>query len=146
NVYYYQTNTPVELPTTYLEKQQEVRAIWVATVANIDIAQYSNESDYKEALISILDRMKALNFNTMFFQTRPMNDAFYPSDYAPMSRYLSGTEGEGVGWDVLSFLIKEAHARGIEIHAWMNPYRVASGSSAPKADQLALLHDSNFAK
>src|SRR5690554_1478879 len=66
NVYYYQTNTPVELPTTYLEKQQEVRAIWVATVANIDIAQYSNESDYKEALISILDRMKALNFNTMF--------------------------------------------------------------------------------
>lgn len=146
NVYYYQTNTPVALPTTYTEKDKEIRAVWVATVANIDITQYDNEANYKNQIISILERMKELKFNTMFFQTRPMNDSFYPSEYAPMSRFLSGTEGVGVGWDVLEFLINEAHARGIEVHAWMNPYRVASGSTASIEDQLALLHDSNFAK
>ncbi|WIF88747.1 family 10 glycosylhydrolase [Acholeplasma laidlawii] len=146
NVYYYQTNTPVALPTTYTEKDKEIRAVWVATVANIDISQYDNEENYKKQIIDILERMKELKFNTMFFQTRPMNDSFYPSEYAPMSRFLSGTEGVGVGWDVLEFLIKEAHVRGIEVHAWMNPYRVASGSTASIGDQLALLHDSNFAK
>ena len=146
NVYYYQTNTPVALPTTYTEKDKEIRAVWVATVSNIDISQYDNEANYKNQIISILERMKELKFNTMFFQTRPMNDSFYPSEYAPMSRFLSGTEGVGVDFDVLEFLITEAHARGIEVHAWMNPYRVASGSTASIEDQLALLHDSNFAK
>src|SRR5690606_24736372 len=146
NFYYYQTNTPVALPTTYTEKDKEIRAVWVATVANIDITQYDNEANYKNQIISILERMKELKFNTMFFQTRPMNDSFYPSEYAPTSRFLSGTEGVGVGWDVLEFLIEEEHARGIEVHAWMNPYRVASGSTASIEDQLALLHDSNFAK
>lgn len=144
-VTYYQTDTPVELPTSYTEKTKEIRAVWLATVANIDIAQYEDEASYKASIINALERMKTLKFNTLFFQTRPMNDAFYPSAYAPFSRYLSGEEGVGVGWDVLEFVVEEAHKRGIEVHAWMNPYRV-SNTGGSKEEQLSVLHDSNFAK
>ncbi len=144
-VEYFQTDTPIELPTSYTEKTDEIRAVWVATVANIDIGMHFSEASYKTEIITMLDRLEALNFNVMFFQTRPMNDAFYDSDYAPWSRYLTGVEGSSPGWDVFGFIIEEAHKRGIEVHAWLNPYRVSTGTSA-KQTQLDLLHDDNFAK
>jgi len=74
-----------------------------------------------------------------------MNDAFYDSEYAPWSRYLGGAEGVDPGWDVLEFMITEAHKRGIEFHAWMNPYRVSTGTG-DKTIQLSELDDDNFAK
>ena len=144
-VNYYQTNTPIELPTEYVEKEAEVRAVWVATVSNIDIGMHYSETSYKNEIISILDRLEALNFNVMFFQTRPMNDAFYDSEYAPWSRYIMGAEGIDPGWDIFQFILDEAHHRGIEVHAWLNPYRVSTGT-ADKQTQLNLLHDENFAK
>ena len=144
-VTYYGTSIPIELPTEYTEKNAEIRAVWVATVANIDIGQHSNEADYKATIINMLDTIQANNFNLIFFQVRPMNDAFYDSMYAPWSRYLTGTEGVDPGWDVFAFLIQEAHVRGIEVHAWLNPYRVSTGT-ADKAAQLAVLDDENFAK
>lgn len=144
-VNYYGTSTPIDLPEDYTEKTEEIRAVWVATVSNIDIGLHYSEEDYKAKLINMLNTVEVNNFNTIFFQVRPMNDAFYPSSYAPYSRYLTGVEGGDPGWDVLAFLIEEAHNRGIEVHAWLNPYRVSSGT-ASKEDQLALLHDDNFAK
>jgi uncharacterized lipoprotein YddW (UPF0748 family) len=141
---YYQTNNPILLPS-YVEKEQEVRAVWVATVNNIDIALHTSMQQYQSQIIVMLDTIKANNFNTVFFQVRPMNDAFYPSDYAPFSRYLTGIEGVDPGWDVLSFIITEAHKRGLELHAWLNPYRVST-QTLPKATQLSLLHEDNFAK
>lgn len=144
-VTYFQTDTPIELPTTYTEKTEEIRAVWVATVSNIDIGMHDSEATYKAEIISILNRLEALNFNVMFFQTRPMNDAFYESDYAPWSRYIMGAEGSDPGWDIFGFIIEEAHKRGIEVHAWLNPYRVSNGTSS-KASQLSALHDDNFAK
>lgn len=144
-VNYYGTSVHIELPETYTEKTEEIRAVWVATVANIDIGIHSSEADYKGKLINMLNTVEANNFNTIFFQVRPMNDAFYPSSYAPFSRYLTGIEGQDPGWDILEFLIEEAHLRGIEVHAWLNPYRVSSGT-ADKVAQLALLADNNFAK
>ncbi len=145
-VNYYNTSNPILLPTTYTEKTEEIRAVWVATVANIDIPLHTSEADYKSRIIVMLDRLEANNFNTMFFQVRPMNDAFYESDYAPFSRYLTGIEGQDPGWDVLEFIITEAHKRGIEFHAWLNPYRVSNNGDLSKAEQLSLLHDDNFAK
>ena len=145
-VNYYNSNIPILLPTTYTEKTEEIRAVWVATVSNIDIALHTSEADYKSRIILMLDRLEANNFNTMFFQVRPMNDAFYDSDYAPFSRYLTGVEGGDPGWDVLGFIIEEAHKRGIEFHAWLNPYRVSNHGELTKAEQLSLLHDDNFAK
>lgn len=144
-VTYFQTDTPIELPTTYTEKTEEIRAVWVATVSNIDIGMHDSETSYKTEILTMLDRLEALNFNVMFFQTRPMNDAFYESDYAPWSRYIMGAEGSDPGWDIFGFIIEEAHKRGIEVHAWLNPYRVSNGTSS-KASQLSLLHDDNFAK
>jgi uncharacterized lipoprotein YddW (UPF0748 family) len=144
-VNYYNTSNPVLLPTSYTEKTNEVRAVWVATVHNIDIGLHTSEAAYKGMLLVMLDRIKANNFNVMFFQVRPMNDAFYPSSHAPFSRYLTGTEGVDPGWDVLAFVIEEAHKRGIEVHAWLNPYRV-SNITTPKDEQLAALHDDNYAK
>ena len=144
-VNYYNTNIPIELPTEYLEKNEEIRAVWVATVANIDIGLHYSEAQYKAEIIEMLNTVEDYNFNVIFFQVRPMNDAFYDSDYAPWSRFLTGSEGQDPGWDVLSFIIEESHKRGIEFHAWLNPYRVSTGTGS-KASQLALLDDENFAK
>jgi len=144
-VTYYNTDIKVPLPTSYVEKDEEIRAIWVATVSNIDLGLHTSESDYKSRILTLLNTIQANNFNVMFFQVRPMNDAFYPSAYAPFSRFLTGIEGVDPGWDVLAFVIDEAHKRGIEVHAWLNPYRVSSSTDA-KNTQLAALHDQNFAK
>ena len=143
-VNYYNTGTNIILPS-YQEKTEEIRAVWVATVNNIDIDQYISEEQYKGQIINMLDTLEMYHFNTIFFQVRPMNDAFYDSYYAPWSRYLTGIEGQDPGWDIMAFLIEEAHLRGIEVHAWLNPYRVSTGTE-DKSTQLSLLHDENFAK
>ncbi len=145
NVTYNGTSTPIELPTIYEEETHQIRAVWVATVSNIDIALYTSEAQYKAIITTMLDTLQKNHINTMFFQVRPMNDAFYDSEYAPWSRYLTGIEGADPGWDILSFIIEEAHNRGIEFHAWLNPYRVSSGTNS-KESQLASLSDGNFAK
>jgi uncharacterized lipoprotein YddW (UPF0748 family) len=144
-VTYYNSDVPIELPTSYTEKTEQIRAVWVATVSNIDVGLHTSEEQYKSMIISMLDEIEENNFNVIFFQVRPMNDAFYDSDYAPWSRYLTGVEGQDPGWDVLDFVIKESHKRGIEFHAWLNPYRVSTGTESME-DQLALLHEDNFAK
>jgi uncharacterized lipoprotein YddW (UPF0748 family) len=84
----------------------------------------------KSGLISVLDKLQAANFNTVFFQVRPMSDAFYNSQYEPWSQYLSAARGADPGWDPLAYLLEEAHARGIEVHAWLNPYRYSSSSES----------------
>jgi uncharacterized lipoprotein YddW (UPF0748 family) len=144
-VTYYNSTIPIQLPIEYIENEAEVRAVWVATVNNIDIPLHTSEAQYKAEITEILDTLVTYHFNTVFLQVRPMNDAFYPSEYAPFSRYLTGIEGQDPGWDVLEFWIEEGHKRGIEIHAWLNPYRVSTGTGS-KESQLALLHDDNFAK
>ena len=144
-VKYYNSDEPIELPETYTEKTEELRAVWVATVSNIDIGMHYSKESYQSEIIAMLNRLEALNFNAMFFQVRPMNDAFYESDYAPWSRYIMGAEGVDPGWDILSFIIEEAHKRGIEFHAWLNPYRVST-STADKQTQLDAMDDDNFAK
>ena len=81
---------------TYTERLREVRAVWVATVHNIDVPKYQNDEQYKAYLIDILETVKSLNMNTVFFQVRSMNDAFYPSIHAPYSEYIKGALGEGL--------------------------------------------------
>lgn len=131
---------------TYYENDREVRAVWVATVTNIDVPQYQNDEQYKAYLIDILDTVKALNMNTVFFQVRSMNDAFFPSRLAPYSQYIKGVPGEGLDWDILEFMVTEAHKRDIELHAWLNPYRVMNKRTGTKLDKLNSLHPDNFAR
>lgn len=140
------TNEPIILPS-YTEKDEEIRGVWVSTVSNIDIGQHTTDVAYKNEIIKILNRIQSLNMNTVFFQVRSMNDAMYPSDLAPYSRYIRGAQGLGLDWDILRFVIDEAHKRGLELHAWLNPYRVANmESSTTKEEMLTTLHDDNFAK
>lgn len=67
--------------------------------------------------------------NAVFVQVKPTSDAFYPSKYSPWSEYLTGTQGVNPGYDPLKFMVEESHKRGIEFHAWFNPYRLSTSSS-----------------
>lgn len=120
----------------------ELRGVWVATVANIDYPtkQATDPQFLKDELVKILDNCKTMGFNAVFFQVRPTSDAFYKSDIFPWSRYLTGTQGVAPsdGFDPLEFAIEEAHNRGIELHAWINPYRITNS-----ADDNSKLSDNN---
>jgi len=116
----------------YLPRQELIGA-WMATVYGIDWPKekYAEESQ-KRLYTDYLDYFKSLNINAVFFQVRPQADAYYDSEFEPWSRFITGTEGKVPSYDVLSFLIEEAHKRGIQFHAWINPYRidVRSGSDS----------------
>lgn len=104
---------------------REFRGVWVATVANIDWPGQPGlpaEQQRAEAVI-ILDRARALHLNAVILQVRPAADALYASDLEPWSEYLGGQQGRDPGYDPLKFWIEEAHRRGLELHAWFNPYR-----------------------
>lgn len=106
---------------------REFRAAWVSTVANIDWPSRNNLSSEKQQAeaIAILERSKALNLNAIVLQVRPSADAIYPSELEPWSEFLTGQQGRAPkgGYDPLQFWIEQAHARGLELHAWFNPYR-----------------------
>ncbi len=106
---------------------REFRAAWVSTVANIDWPSKSNLSapQQQAEAIAILDRAKAMNLNAIVLQVRPGADAIYASEIEPWSEYLSGAQGKAPQpwYDPLKFWITQAHARGLELHAWFNPYR-----------------------
>lgn len=116
---------------------REFRAAWVATVANIDwpsrkgLGAAAQQSEMR----ALLDRAKALKLNAIILQVRPCADAFYPSDLEPWSEYLSGVQGQppSPSYDPLALWISEAHARGMELHAWFNPFRakLGDGKSTP---------------
>jgi uncharacterized lipoprotein YddW (UPF0748 family) len=117
---------------------REFRAAWIATVANIDWPSRPGlPADVQRAeLASLLDQAAAIGLNAVVFQIRPCADAFYASPLEPWSEYLSGTMGRPPEpfYDPLEFAVAEAHARGLELHAWFNPYRVRqSGAKTPAA-------------
>ena len=115
------------------EEDTELRGVWVSTVANIDYPsrQTTNSETLKSEMIEILDNCKSMGFNAVFLQVRPCGDAFYNSSVFPWSKYLTGTQGVAPdnGFDPLRFAVEEAHNRGIQLHAWINPYRITNSSS-----------------
>jgi uncharacterized lipoprotein YddW (UPF0748 family) len=115
---------------------RELRAMWVATVANLDFPSRQGLPPERMAaeLDTLVDRSAALGMNALVFQVRPEADAFYKSKKEPWSRFLTGKQGRDPGFDPLGHLITAAHARGIEVHAWFNPYRAKSSKNAPVAD------------
>ncbi len=106
---------------------REFRAAWVATVANIDWPSRRDltAAQQRAEIIAIVERAKALNLNALIFQVRPSADALYLSDIEPWSEYLTGTQGKAPEpfYDPLQVWVEESHKRGIELHAWFNPYR-----------------------
>ena len=113
--------------TGFAQPKPEFRAVWIATVDNIDWPTKGNfNSDSQRAeFIRILDFHKANGMNAVIAQIRPATDAFYPSPYEPWSEWLTGKQGKPPYpyYDPLQFMIEETHKRGMEFHAWCNPYR-----------------------
>ena len=111
----------------FAQPKYEFRGVWVATVVNIDFPSSKNLStqQQKDEFIRLLDMHKRNGMNAVIVQIRPVADAFYPSQYEPWSEYLTGKQGQPPSpyYDPLKFMIAETHKRGMEFHAWLNPYR-----------------------
>ncbi|WP_306319190.1 MULTISPECIES: glycoside hydrolase family 10 protein [unclassified Streptomyces] len=108
--------------------RRQLRGMWLATVANRDWPSRAGLSadEQRAELIAHLDTAVRRRLNTVIFQIRPTADALWPSEYEPWSQVLTGTQGQDPGWDPLGTAVAEAHARGLELHAWCNPYRIAN--------------------
>ncbi len=113
---------------------REMRGVWIATVANRDwpSKQGLTADEQRAELIAHLDAAVESRLNTVVFQVRPTADALWPSPYEPWSQVLTGTQGEDPGWDPLGTAVEEAHARGLQLHAWFNPYRIANHTDLGK--------------
>ena len=109
-----------------------MRGLWVATVRNIDWPSKDTlTADRQRAeLIDILDRAAAGGFNAIVFQVRPAADAVYQSSLEPWAALLTGRQGTDPGYDPLAFAVTEAHARGLELHAWINPFRAGNAKDS----------------
>ncbi|HEX8846547.1 MAG TPA: family 10 glycosylhydrolase [Pyrinomonadaceae bacterium] len=105
--------------------EREFRAVWVATVDNIDFPTKKDLSieQQKAELLRNLELAQSLKLNAVIFQVRPQCDALYKSTIEPWSEFLTGEMGKAQPFDPLEFLVTEAHKRGILVHAWFNPYR-----------------------
>src|SRR5688500_7932624 len=135
--------SPTASPITAPPVDREFRAVWVASVSNIDWPSKPGLStrEQQDELIELLDRAAALRLNAVIFQVRPGADALYASPYEPWSEYLTGQMGKAPApyYDPLEFAVNEAHRRGLELHAWFNPYRARhpSAKSTPSPDHIS---------
>jgi uncharacterized lipoprotein YddW (UPF0748 family) len=126
--------------------KQEMRAVWVAHVFNLDWPRSKTltPAQQRADFISLLDRHKANGLNAVVVQVRASADAIYPSALEPWSEWLTGTQGVGPqpAYDPLQFMIQEAHRRGLEFHAWINPYRAVTNAntSSIAAGHVSRLH------
>jgi uncharacterized lipoprotein YddW (UPF0748 family) len=140
--------SPTASPTTAPPVDREMRAVWVASVSNIDWPSKPGLStrEQQDELIALLDRSAALRLNAVILQVRPGGDALYASPHEPWSEYLTGQMGKAPEpyYDPLEFAVNEAHRRGLELHAWFNPYRARhpSAKSTPTASHISRTHPS----
>jgi len=129
---------PRSCTTQVTTPKHELRAMWIASVVNIDwpSATGLSASAQQAELIGWLDLAAASRHNAVVLQVRPTADSFWPGALEPWSRYLTGTQGGDPGWDPLGFAVTEAHRRNLELHAWFNPFRVSMNT-----DVSALVED-----
>jgi len=127
--------------------ENDMRGIWVASVVNIDYPSKptTDPEILKSEADKVLDDAVKAGMNAVFLQVRPTSDAFYKSSYYPWSKYLTGTQGKAPdgGFDPLAYWITEAHNRGIELHAWVNPYRITKKTATeakPSISDLSSTH------
>ena len=117
----------------------EMRGLWVSSVINLDYPSQPTTSadELRSQADKILDNAKACGFNAIFLQVRPCADAIYPSKIYPWSIYLTGQQGvaPNASFDPLAYWVEGAHQRGMELHAWINPYRITK--TAAEWDKMA---------
>ena len=117
--------------------RKELRGGWIASVWGIDWPMERYDAAAQQKLYTdYLDGFVAANMNAVFMQIRPTADAFYESQYEPWSRWITGEAGKDPGYDVLKFMIDQAHSRGLEFHAWLNPFRITTDLSQKLDDKI----------
>lgn len=121
---YLGTSVKVTIPKEYIQPETEFRAAWVSALVG-DISTFSTEAQYKKEILGVLDVLEHYNMNAMIFHIRIKNDAFYNSKYNNYSVYYNTNPS----WEALPWIIEECHKRGIEFHAWLNPYRVGTSKT-----------------
>ena len=116
--------------------KREFRAAWLPTIFRSEYAGLARQ-EARQLLTRRIELLRQTGCNVLIFQVRAEGDAWYPSELEPWSRYLTGRQGEAPepSWDPLGFVINECHSRGIEVHAWMNPYRGAANADQPLDDK-----------
>ena len=114
--------------------KHEFRATWLTSGMRIDWPKSNNIQQQQVSLCNIFDVMLKGNMNAVCLQVRSFSDALYKSSYEPWSEYLTGTRGQDPGYDPLQFAIDEAHKRGLELHVWINPFRVTSSGTLDTTD------------
>jgi uncharacterized lipoprotein YddW (UPF0748 family) len=120
--------------TLHAQPKREVRAVWLTTLLGLDWpakSERNNPEKQKASLRRIIKNIAEMKLNTVFFQVRSRANAFYKSSYEPWASELTGKLGKDPGWDPLAFAVEECHARGLEIHAWVNVCKVWQGSGSP---------------
>lgn len=122
--------------TTFANPKCEFRASWMTTGMNIDWPKAKGADAQKLELQQKLDALAKGNHNAVCLQVRSFCDAIYKSSYEPWAACLTGTRGQDPGYDPLAFAIEEAHKRGLELHAWVNPFRATSSGTLPESDLL----------
>lgn len=124
--------------------KRELRGAWIATVSKIDWPKSNVPATQRQELTDMLDDLKSGGINAVYLQVRDECDAFYQSSLDPWSFWLTGTQGKAPSpfYDPLAFAVTEAHKRGMELHAWLNPYRaeVAIGAHATATTHVTRLH------
>jgi len=124
-------NVQVKVPSP----PREFRAAWVACIYNLDWPSRSglDAATQQQQMLALLDKARSLKLNAIILQVRPACDAVYASKREPWTHWLSGRAGVSPGYDPLAFAVAQAHARGIEVHAWFNPFRAQAGNTHPLA-------------
>ena len=133
--------------TRQLTAAEPLRAVWIASVYNIDFPSSNTLTvdSLKAELSAIVDNTASIGANAIFFQVRPTADALYQSEIFPLSRWLVAKEGQKLtaDFDPLAYLIDEAKKKGISVHAWLNPYKVTRGSQANPSFDLSYMAEDN---
>jgi len=126
-------------PVNDVAHRRELRGAWISTVFNGTWPSATGlaEEAAKAELVAIFEALADARMNAVFLQIRPECDALYRSALEPWSRFLTGRQGGDPGWDPLAFAIEEGHRRGIEIHAWLNPYRAAASRTQRAPNHLS---------
>ncbi|WP_243229346.1 glycoside hydrolase family 10 protein [Microbacterium sp. CIAB417] len=120
------SGTQVSIPSDLVEQPRRFSSAWVATIGNLNFGKPTGEADFAAKYDAVLDDFEMWNMNSVIFQVRPLLDAYYPSEINPWSEFLGGPQGTDPGYDPLAHMVEATHERGMEYHAWLNPYRVTN--------------------
>lgn len=125
------------------KNSKAMKGAWVSTVYNLDWPSTSsagNADKQRKEFDTLLDKLKAAGFNSVFVQVRPSGDALYASQLVPWSKVLTGTQGKEPGYDPLAYMVSSAHSRGMQLHAWFNPFRATTDATDATIKGLAANH------